>query len=277
MLAVKLATDIRRTGAGKQTRNVILSLAAAMLVVLPSLAGRKPPQTSEAQPAGSFDKPIKKVTVDLGPSPYTPDNPEIRNTLSCFYFPHLLIKEYDQGEVGAEWLSILHSGGKLPECKLSHVPGEQIVKWDGYFMGVKGNLGFFEGGEVQFSALPFAVFDLTTGKKLFEDDAHVSREAGPPVFRAFSTKAGVTVKYLRAYYTDCNLHSSEKEACWQKVKAKLGLKSDRMPVCTGYDTIAKLVGTDQVESWIAYPVEVTLSPHPAVKPVAGPSKCWPTH
>jgi hypothetical protein len=261
-------------------RNVLLSLAAAMLVVSPILAGQKPQQLSQAKSTGAFDAPIKKVSVDLGPSPYTPDNPEIRNTLSCFYFPHLLIKEYDQGQVGAEWLSILRRRGKLPECKLSHQPGERVIdgsEWEGNFKGVKGNLVFFDGGEVQFSALSFAVFDLTTGKKLFEDDAYVSQKAGRPNLRTFSTKAGVTVKYLRAYYTDCNLHSSEKEACWKKVKAKLGLKSEEIPVCTGYDTIAKLVGTDQVESWIAYPVEVNLSPHPVVRTVAGPTKCWPTH
>ena len=260
-------------------RNVLLSLAAAMLVVSPILAGQKPQQLSQAKSTGAFDAPIKKVSVDLGQSPYTPYNPSIRNTLSCYYFPNLLIKEYDQGQVGAEWLSILRSSRKLPECKLSHEPGEQVItgsEWEGNFKGVKGNLVFFNGGESQFSALSFAVYDSTTGKKLFEDDVYVSNSDSSSRLRVFSTKAGVTIKYLRPYYADCNLHA-EGRACWEKVKAKLGLKSEDIPVCTGYDTIAKLVGTDQVESWIAYPVEVNLSPHPVVRTLAGPTKCWPTH
>jgi hypothetical protein len=52
------------------------------------------------------------------------------------------------------------------------------------------------------------------------------------------------------------------------------LKSDDMPVCTGYEHIAELIGTDDVESVIAYPVEVSLFPRPTMKVVAGPAKCW---
>ena len=168
-------------------------------------------------------------------------------------------------------------GGKLPGCKLSHEPGERVIKgWEGYFKGVKGDLVFFDGGESQFGALAFAVYDSTNGKKLFEDDAEISDEEDSPRLRVFSTKAGFVLKYLRTYYAGCNLHA-EGRSCWERIEAKLGLKSDRMPVCTGYDTIAKLVGTDEVESWIAYPVEVTLSPHPVIRAVAGPTKCWPTH
>jgi hypothetical protein len=47
-----------------------------------------------------------------------------------------------------------------------------------------------------------------------------------------------------------------------------------MPVCTGYDSIAKLIGTDHVESVIAYPVEVSLFPSPIIEIVAGAAKCW---
>jgi hypothetical protein len=280
MFSVKIAAGICRIGAGTHTRNVIRTFAAAMFAVSSLSAGQKSQPPSKAPSAGSFDAPIKNQVVDLGPSPYYPDDHTMRNTLSCFYFPHLLIKQYDQREVGSEWLSIFRSPGKLPACKLSHGPGERVIEgreWEGYFKGVKGNLVFFDGGESQFGALSFAVYDTTTGKKLFEDDPYVPDSDSSSHLRVFSTKAGVTIKYLRAYYADCNLHSSEGKVCWEKVKAKLGLKSDHMPVCTGYDSIAKLVGTDQVESWIAYAVEVTLSPHPAIKPVAGPIKCWPTH
>jgi hypothetical protein len=74
---------------------------------------------------------------------------------------------------------------------------------------------------------------------------------------------------------ECDLHSDGR-TCWEKVKAKLDLKTDDMPVCIGYEHISDLFGTDHVESRVAYPVEVTLFPDPVIRTVAGPVRCWPT-
>lgn len=271
---MKIAILIRRRGPGRLARSVIWGLAAGLFAVSLAIAGQESRLPSKAESADSFDAQLKEVTVDLGPSPYYPDDHDMRSTLSCYYFPHLMIKEYDQHGVGAEWLSILRRRGKLPECKLSHESDERVIEWEGYFMGVKGNLVLFAGGEIQFGKLPFAVYDSTTTKKLFEDDADATSRPRPSRLRVISTPAGYVLRYLRVVDADCNLHA-EGKACWQRMKAKFDVKSDHMPVCTGYDTIAKLVGTDDVESIIAYPVEVTLSPHPVIRTVAGPSKCWP--
>lgn len=271
-----MTTHICRIVVGRRVRN-FCTFATAIIVVSFSWASYGSQLPSSDTSAGSFDAPIKKETVDLGPSPYFPYDHDIRNTLSCFYFPHLVIKEYDQGEVGAEWLSIQRNPGKLPECKLSHGPGEQVIDgWQGYFAGLKGDLVFFDGGESQFGALSFAVYDSTTGKKLFEDDATQSSRTGPSRLQVMSTNAGVLVKYLRVTEAGCDLYA-EGKACWEKVKARLGLKSEQMPVCRGYPFVYTLFGTDPVESMIAYPVEVALSPHPAIRTVAGPSECWPTN
>jgi hypothetical protein len=264
--------DICRIGMGTHAGKVVCALAAVLLLGSFSLAGQKSQSTSKANAAGSFDTPVKKVTVDLGRSPYSPEN-DIRNTLSCFYFPNLLIKQYDQGQVGAEWLSILRSREKLPACKLAHEPEERVVKWQGYFWGVKGNLVFFDGGEVQQVMYSFAVFNATTLKKLFEDDVSLSPEDQTVQMQVFSTKAGVVAKYLAATNAGCDLYAKGTD-CWNKVKAKFGLKSDHKPVCTGYPFVYKLFKTDEDESMIGYPVEVTFSPHPTVKTVAGPIKCW---
>ena len=81
--------------------------------------------------------------------------------------------------------------------------------------------------------------------------------------------SGYTVRYMRVAYAGCDLHSAGSE-CWEKVKARLALKSDDVPVCDGYES-----RTGPVDSVIAYPVEVTLSPGPAMESVAGSVECWP--
>jgi hypothetical protein len=277
MSPVRIGAEICRICAGTHTRNFLPTFAAALLAVSYLLAGQKSHQPSKATSAGSFDKPIKKVTVDLGHSPYFPDDQTMRNKLSCFYFPHLMIKQYDQGQVGSQWLSILRSQGNLPGCKLSHEPQERVIQpseWGGYFKGLKGNLVFFDAGEMAADgSISFAVYDLTTGKKLFEDDADPSDNDVPSNLQVISTKAGYLLRYRRVDWAGCDLHA-EGMACWKKIKAKFGLKS--MPVCRSYSAeLFKAFQTDTFESVIAYPVEVTLSPHPVTRTVAGPSKCWP--
>jgi hypothetical protein len=89
-----------------------------------------------------------------------------------------------------------------------------------------------------------------------------------------ATEDGYLLKYLSVAYADCNLYA-EGAACWEQIEAKLGLPSAEMPVCTSYEHIAELLGTDDVESEIAYPVEVRLSPRPTVKVVGGAIECWP--
>lgn len=84
---------------------------------------------------------------------------------------------------------------------------------------------------------------------------------------------GYTLRYLRVADAECNVHK-QGSACWKKIEAALALKDADRPVCTGYDHIAELVGTDDVESVIAYPVEVSLFPRPTVEVLAGAAKCW---
>jgi len=271
---------VRRTGMGSCAGTVICTLAVAMLLASFSFADQKPPSPSKANSAGAFDTPIKKVTVDLGLSPDYPGE-DIRDSLSCYYFPNLMIKQYDQqANIGAVWLSMLRSRDKLPACKPSHEPGERVVKWpswgEGYFWGVKDNLVFFSCPEVQQGDCVFAVYDSTTGKELFAGNVALSGKNAEIHMKVFSTNAGIVAKYLAAADAGCDLYAKGTD-CWKKVKAKFGLKSDRKPVCEGYPAVYKFFETDQVESMIGYPVEVTFSPHPAIKTVAGPIHCWPTH
>ena len=268
---------LNRAGMGTWAGRLVFGLAAATLLASFALAGETSAPPSKAGPAGEFDAPIKEVTVDLGRDPnYTAD--DAHDILSCYYFPQLLVKELDvKGNVGSEWLSILRSRDALPACKRSHEPGERVIKypeWNGYFWGVKAGLVFFSCSEFAQASCSFAVYDSTSGKKLFMDDVAVTNKGRDIHMQVFSTKAGVVARYDAAANAGCDLYKAAD--CWKKVKAKFGLKSDRKPDCPGYPEVYKLFQTDEDESMIAYPVEVTLSSRPSVKTVAGPIQCWPT-
>jgi hypothetical protein len=247
---------------------VAWALAAALLPASLSFAGQ--------DSAGSFDAPIKKVTVDIAPSPR---NYNTRGILDCYYYPHLLVKEHAQeGEKGAQ-LSMLRTSGPQPACQLSREPGEREIEGGGFLKGVKDNLVFVDGDDTFNGTLSFAVYDSATGKRLFEDWSYSESTPGRLFsrVRVFSTKAGYLLKYVSVAQAQCDLNRDGK-ACWEKVKAKLGLKSNDMPVCSGYEHIAEMAkafGTEYFESMVAHAVEVTLSPRPSVESVAGPVKCWP--
>ena len=272
--------EVHADGERTFMRNLIYTITAATLIVSLSAAGQEPQPFSTAESDELFDAPIRKETVDLGASPYYPDGEDSHPTaLSCYYFPDFMVKEHDLGGRGAEWLSILLNPHETPECKSSHEPGERVIEypeWEGYFMGVKGNLVLFHGSDTVNGGLPFAVYDSSNGKKIFEDFVYYERAASSSPVDVVSTSAGYLLTYTRVALMDCNLNS-EGPACWNEINAEYALRSDDMPLCTGYDHIADLVGTDQVESVIAYAVEVTLSPLPSIQSVAGPIRCWASH
>lgn len=261
-------------------RSLIYTLTAATLIISLSTACQAPQSSSNAESNGLFDAPIRKETVDLGASPYYPDGEAGHPTaLSCYYFPDFMVKEHDLGGRGAEWLSILRNREEPAECKSSHEPGERIIEypeWEGYFMGAKDNLAFFSGSDSVNGGWPFAVFDSSNGRKIFEDFTYYERASSSSLVEVISTSAGYLLRYLRVVTADCNLNS-EGKACWNEIKEQYALRSDDMPLCTGYDHIADLVGTDEVESVISYAVEVTLSPLPSIQSAGGPTRCWASH
>jgi len=221
--------------------------------------------------------------VDFGPSPYYPAG-NIRNTLSCYFYPTFMVKEYDEGQKGAEWLAILPiEKGAAPECTQSHVQGEWVIekaKWSGYFLGAKGNLVFFVAPDGSDGGRPFVVYDSRTRMKIFEDAYYDALIWGEKIenspFSQLHAEAApggqVFLKYLRVVGTECDIHP-RKTTCWEAIRKKLGVKTTQKPVCTGYEDI------ERIHSWassaLAYPVEISLFPKPVSKTTAGPVKCWP--
>jgi hypothetical protein len=233
--------------------------------------------------ADSLDVPLKKKVVDFGLSENNlPGRKNLRVKLYCFFYPNFVVKEYDnEGEKGAQWVAIVAVQKETaPACARTHASGERIFKWpewSGYFKGVKGNLVFLNDADGTDGGMPFTIYDFRSGNKIFRDSAYDSgmwtqKPASSPFnqlrFRG-AEDSDLTMTYLRVVEADCDLHT-EKTVCWDQVRKKLGLKSTRMPVCTGYENISS-----RYVSALAYPVEVSLFPQPVTKTIAGPVKFWP--
>jgi hypothetical protein len=228
----------------------------------------------------SFDVPLKKTIVHLGPSPYYPAG-KVQINLTCYIYSKFMVKEYDEGQKGAEWLSIVpFEAQTAPRCTRSHARAEKVIEepeWGGYFGGAKSNLVFFRAADGSNGGMPFVVYDAKTGTKLFEDslyDANMwNSKAKNSSFDSLrvrnATDGQIVLMYLRVADADCDLHR-EQAACWQQIRKNLEVKSSETPVCSGYANV-----TTRWASAVAYPVEVSLFPHPTTKTVNGPAKCWP--
>lgn len=215
-----------------------------------------------------FDKPVSTKIVPLPPDPA---NPQAKPKRSCFYYPGFLVKEVDLGEKGADELSI--ADGASP-CT-AKIVGEKVVKdWSGYFLGVKSRFVFFNSDDGYDGGLPFAVFDATSGKKLFED----SREGD--AFRSVAVNKGeLTMRYRRVFLAPCSLFADAK-GCWKKIAAATGL-SEPPPNCnkaykdemTRTPKFAAAVA--KAKSVVAYNAEARYAAGKlSIAPLPGAATCW---
>ncbi len=176
-----------------------------------------------------FDKPIKQGHQPLAGS--TSKSPKIGT--SCFYFTGFMVKQVDEGEEGAEQLSIVPAAdpAKLPPCQRENLPDEKVIppdEWSGYFKGVKGDYVLLDAEDGVDGALGFAVYAAATGKKLFEDSAfdglqQVSLDAGT-----------LKLRYQRSFTGDCSVPKAGA-GCWTSLAKTAGLDATKAPDCAaGY-------------------------------------------
>jgi hypothetical protein len=243
------------------------------VVTVSIVAGSLYAQVNRANLDEGFDRPLKKTVVDFGPSPFYRASQHVRNRLTCYYYPGFAVKEYDQGEKGAEWLSIVPSAQAA--CARRHEEHEKVytTEWSGYFRGVRGTVVFFNASDGEDGGMPFAAFDSGTGRKLFEDssllDYYQKTLHLKNVFRVTSeADQNPRLTYLRVARAGCNLKAEQWE-CWNKVRAQFGIGQTDIPVCSRYEQA-------DWESAIVYPVSVVLTDSPQIKAVDGPVFCWPT-
>jgi hypothetical protein len=242
-----------------------------LLIVASSLCA----QIDIANPSEGFAKPLKRKVVDFGPSPFYGASQHVRNKLRCFYYTTFTVKEYDAGEKGAEWLSVAPSLD-VP-CSKTHGRDEKVYtsEWSGYFRGATGTAVVFDASDAEDGGLPFAVFDVRTGRKLFEDSSPLAYyqkrlHIKNPFHIAYGGEENSLLTYFRVAHAGCDLRMEQLD-CWNKVRAKFGIKKTEMPVCIDYERAA-----GERESAIAYPVSVLLTDSPQIKTEDGPVFCWPT-
>ncbi len=180
-----------------------------------------------AKTASPFDPAIKTQKLTL-PANGGGGKPK----LTCSTYAHFMVKQVDEGEVGAAQLSIIPiAPGARPVCQRKNVAGEKVVSpkdWTGYFKGVKGDYLFFDADDGVNGGLGFAVVAAGTAKKLFDDSAVGNLKS--------VTLAGgaLTVRYARSYSGDCSV-PHDGAACWSKIAAAIGQTSAKPPDCAaGY-------------------------------------------
>jgi hypothetical protein len=234
--------------------------------------------------ADSFDKPLRKTVLDLGPSQYLMTSDARHVTVTCWYYHYFMVKEQnDPGVKGAESISLAPvQVGKRPRCSKEMQPEDKeftewieeykkFVPWNGYFAGVKHELIFLErpDGDDN-SGIPFTAFEADAQTKFFSDS--VTLEArGERHLNFLSTYANqIKIRYLRVASAGCSIPKSG-ESCWARLQMQTGLAHTPMPHCTDYK--GKEAGV--AASVIAYPVEATLYPKPSVHPMGAPIRCYP--
>jgi hypothetical protein len=234
-----------------------IHLAILLLAALGTISGAT---------VDSFEKPIRKRVVDFGLNPYYTRDTAPHIKLTCYFYPRFMVKEYDKGDLGSEWLAIVPiRDGDVPACKRSHDAQEKVIRreWTGYFKGAKGRYVFFDAEDSFNGGRPFAVYDADTQSKVFDDSAADSLTFD-------RTPDGLlTMRYQRVVLMDCSI-VEQKDTCWDKFRLKSKLADVPIPQCSGYSGDAE----DSDPSVVEYKVEVLLSSRLSVRPLLGQIRCW---
>jgi hypothetical protein len=176
----------------------------------------------------AFDAPLKTQKVRL-----SPNEVGYRTKLTCRYYARFMVKEVDEGEVGAAQLSILPIGGSGPKpaCQRKNVPSEKVVRprdWSGYVKGVKGDYVFLDADDGVNGGLGFAIFAASTAKKLFEDSAVGNLKSVTLDGRVLA------LRYARSYSSECSV-PRDGAGCWSKIAVATGQTAAKQPDCAaGY-------------------------------------------
>jgi hypothetical protein len=256
------------------------------LIVVALVSGRA--ASGSTAPAESFDKPVRKIVVNLGRSRYLMPKDPSRVELSCYYYTDFMVKELNNpGLKGAELIAVVPIlNGQIPTCGRSHYAGERLIgrRWSGYFKGVKDNLIFLDQSDGSEGGIVFGVFDWQTLKEIFQDSA-LNWDSGFLKHNLLFERAAdgkLTLRYRRVVEGSCSI-PKDGMSCWNNFRKRFGLPSATVPKCTGYRHEGDkewVVGDEGVPldeittpSAIAYPVTVELFPQPSIKAVPGLVEC----
>jgi len=254
---------------------VIAAIDGASGTCAKRLAAPKADPAASRKPAAVFETPIEKKIVPLAADAL---NPQAKRTRTCFYYPGIMVKEIDWGEVGAERQSLvpIPPNAASPACGDANAHEIAIAApgWSGYYHGKIGYAFFFDDGDGVNSGLPFIVVSAQ-GKVLLEDsydggEFHAAKIEGTNIF----------VRFRRTWMAPCSLFT-DPAGCWKTVMAQTGLPADARPDC-GNAYKKQMVqapkyaaDTAKTPSMIAYEAEARISLQKAtVSALPGPVTCW---
>ncbi len=262
------------------------------------LLGAVPGLPERAAAESPYDQPLGARHVNLKPDPH---NPQVKREVSCFTYPHFVVKQVDFGEVGAERLSIIPAApGAAPPCRQAKERNEYVIPadaWSGYFEGVKSDHAFFRAADGTNGGLGFMVFRVSDRKKLFEDTAQKG-------IQSLEIKDGIlSLRYQRVFASTCSAVTSGS-ACRDTIAAQTGVAGGSLESCAGgyraaKEEMAKERCDDQpakgdaciekelkhldAQKWddaptvIVYEVEVSLGgASPVIKPLGDALACRPS-
>ena len=189
---------------------------------------KSPPKKSVPAKPSIFDPPlqIQKRTLPTGKD-------RSKNIITCRYYTHFMVKEVDEGEVGATQLSVvpISTGAGKPPCQRQNLAAEKVVNpsaWTGYFKGVKGDYVLFDADDGVNGGLGFAVVTAGDAKKRFDDSAVGNLKSAKLDGNALA------LRYARSYSSECSV-PKEGAACWSKIAAATGETGAKQPDCAaGY-------------------------------------------
>lgn len=263
----------------KQVCPAICGFIAALLCV-PTYAAN--PDTSAL-----FDKPLHEAHIRLKTDRA---NQKAEAMLSCFYYPHLMIKQIYMGEKGSEQLSMISigKGQNSPKCRKQNAKDEKVVtSWSGYFKGVKGDYVFFDGDDSQNGGMPFGVY-TSSGNSLYEDNAikmdsiELLSPPRDPDLRPWYENP-LKLRYKRAYIAPCSLRADGSH-CWEIIRDATGLTGSSSPDCKEeYAQLENEAPPEQRKqasedpSVVIYDVEAVLDGRGAIRitPISQAGACHP--
>ncbi len=254
-------------------------VSRGILVVLVIAGGwRRGGQAAEPT-ASPFDRPLRTVKVDLGPSEYYEPAQKMHSYLTCNYYPGFLVKDLDRREKGEEWIGIVpvHQD-KTPKCVRERAKEEMRPdnrEWEGYFAGVVGKLIFINNSDGLNGSMGFSIVDAATGRKIFYDQAkrNYRMKDGNLVWEGERlrierrSEAAPVLTYIRGYFAECSLQK-DGAACWSKIRASTGLPPMDTPACTG-----EFKDDPGDPSVVFFPVRVELGQKMVAVPVPGAVRC----
>jgi hypothetical protein len=251
-------------------------VSRGILIVMVIAGGWRGEGQTAGPKASPYDRPLRTVRVDLGPSEFYESARNMHSYLTCNYYPGFMVKDLDLREKGEEWIGIVPlRQGRTPKC-VREQEKEEIRpdnrEWEGYFVGVVGTLIFSDNSDGQNGSMGFCIIEAATGRKIFYDQAKRSYRLkngnlvweGERLRIERRPEGAPVLTYTRGYFAECSLQK-DGPACWNKIRASTGLPAMAAPACTG-----EFKDDPGDPSVVFFPVRVELGQKLVAVPVPGP-------